>query len=105
MNMQFTYETMLTHQGTEYLAEVDINVTDVTVVPPDPMCKDSLDDFYGYKEMEFEVVCIKVFDEDGVCIKEILDKEDAKGWTIPDYDAMEAWLWEQLEYMGDDDGY
>lgn len=103
--MQFTYETELTHQGNEYYAEVDINISNVVVVSPDPMCKDSLDDFYGYKEMKFEVTLVHCEDyEDGSVSFDIDNKKQIAELDL-DYDKIEAWLWEQLEAMGDDNGY
>lgn len=47
----------------EYLLSVE--VTHCAVVKPDYRCRDSADDYYGYREMEFEVVSGSVFDEDG----------------------------------------
>ncbi|EWC39593.1 hypothetical protein [Stutzerimonas stutzeri] len=47
----------------EYLLSVE--VTHCAVVEPDYRCRDSADDYYGYREMEFEVISGSVFDEDG----------------------------------------
>ena len=47
----------------EYLLSVE--VTHCAVVEPDYRCRDSDWDYYGYREMEFEVISGSVFDEDG----------------------------------------
>ncbi|MDH0157322.1 hypothetical protein [Stutzerimonas stutzeri] len=42
-----------------------VEVTHCLDVKPDYRSWDSADDYYGYREMEFEVISGSVFDEDG----------------------------------------
>lgn len=104
MSMQFTYETELTYQGTEYYAEVFIDVTNVVVVKPDHTTWDSDYDYYGYKELDFEVIGVELYNDDGECLGYLDDKKQIEELGL-DYDKIEVWLWEQLEDMGDDGGY
>lgn len=45
--------------------ELQVEITHCKVVPPNPNTWDSDWDYYGYQEMEFEVVAGLVYDEDG----------------------------------------
>ncbi|AVX13832.1 hypothetical protein [Stutzerimonas stutzeri] len=47
----------------EYLLSVE--VTHCQVAEPDYRCRDSADDYYGYRELEFTITSGSVFDEDG----------------------------------------
>lgn len=44
---------------------LSVEVTNCLDVKPDYRCRDSDWDYYGYREMEFEVISGSVFDEDG----------------------------------------
>lgn len=96
--MNLTYETELTYQGNEYFAEVNIDITDVTVVPPDSTSWSSPEDYYGYKEMEFDVESVHLFDEDGIVVHVILNKDEIESMNL-DYEKIEAFAWEVLEEM------
>lgn len=100
MSMEFTYETSITYQGEEYYAEVFIDVTNVIVVPPDPMCRDSDVDFRGYEEMEFNVVGVELYNDDGECLG-FIDNQEQIEELLLDYDKIEAYLWNVLEEMRD----
>lgn len=102
--MQFTYETELPYQGTEYYTEVFIDVTHVVVVKPDLTTWDSDEDYFGTKELEFDVVGVELYNDDGECLTYLEDKKQLEEVVI-DYAKIEAWLWEQLEDMGDDNEY
>lgn len=45
--------------------ELQVEITRCLVVPPNPHTWDSDYDYYGYQEMEFEVVSGLVYDENG----------------------------------------
>lgn len=47
----------------EYTLQVEI--TDLTDIKPDPTSWASPDDYYGCRELEFSVISGEVFDEDG----------------------------------------
>lgn len=96
--MNLTYETEVIYQGQEYFAEVNIDITNVVVVPPDHSTWDSDYDYYGTKELSFDVEAVHLYDEDGVVVQVILDKAEIEGFNL-DYDKIEAWCWEVLEEM------
>lgn len=47
----------------EYVLQVEI--TDLTDIPPNPSSWDSQEDYYGCRELEFSVISGEVYDEDG----------------------------------------
>lgn len=47
----------------EYVLQVEI--TDLTDIPPNPSSWDSPEDYYGCRELEFSVISGEVYDEDG----------------------------------------
>lgn len=103
--MNLTYSTTTIISGEERDIDVFIDITDVTVVLPDPTSWASPDDYYGYKEMEFTVESVHLYDEDGVVVQVILDKAEIEGFNL-DYDKIESWAWEVLEEMkGNRDDY
>lgn len=100
--MNLTYETELVYQGQEYFAEVNIDITNIVVVPPDHTSWASPEDYYGYRELSFDVESVHLYDEDGVVVHVIIDKAEIEGFNL-DYDKIESWAWEVLEEMKGDD--
>lgn len=100
--MNLTYSTTTTINGEDRDIDVFIDITSVVVVPPDHSTWDSDADYYGYREMEFDVESVTVFDEDGNVVQVIVDKAEIDNLSL-DYDKIEAFAWAVLEDMKGDD--
>lgn len=79
--------------------ELQVEVTRCLVVPPNSNTWDSDWDFYGYQELEFEVVSGIAYDEDGENPKEI-DGFMCDMLTEQYGDLIADKLWAQLETEG-----
>ena len=76
--------------------ELQVEVTRCLVVPPNPATWDSDLDYYGYSEMEFDVVSGISYDEFGDNPKDI-SLDECK--TISDQyaETIEEKLWDQID--------
>lgn len=100
--MNLTYSTTITINGEERDIDVLVDITNVVVVPPDSTSRASPDDYYGYKEMEFDIESVTLYDEDGKVVQVIVDKTEIDNLGL-DYDKIEAFAWEELEKMRDNE--
>lgn len=82
----------------QYTLEVEI--TSLTVVKGNSSTWDSDWDYYGYREMEFEVLGAVEYDEDGDSVE--LSKERCAELAERFADTIEEKLWDQLADEADD---
>ena len=72
-----------------------VEVTHCADVKPDPNCWDSDHDFYGYRELEFEVVSGVVTDEDGT--ETDLGRNGCAALAEQYAELIERLLWQQID--------
>ena len=80
--------------------EFEIEISSVTNVAPNSSSWDSDWDYYGYREMEFEVLGAVEYDEDGDSVE--LSKERCAELAERFADTIEEKLWDQLADEADD---
>ena len=64
----YEYTIELYDDATGFGYEVDVDITHFLLVEPDDRA-DNPDDYYGYNEIEFDIVDIYRYDDSGDCIK------------------------------------
>lgn len=72
-----------------------VEVTHCADVKPDPNCRDSDYDFYGYRELEFEVVSGVVTDEDGT--ETDLGRNGCAALAEQYAELIERLLWQEID--------
>lgn len=80
--------------------ELEVEITSCVSVAPNHSTWDSDWDYYGYREMEFEVVSGLVEDEDGN--QTDLDRNGCAAVAEKYAEEIEQKLWDQLEDERDD---
>lgn len=75
--------------------ELQVEITRCLVVPPNPGTWDSDLDYYGYQELEFEVVSGLAYDEDGEN-PENLGRNGCAAVAEQYAEEIEQKLWDQL---------
>ena len=82
--------------------ELQVEIIHCKVVPPNPNTWDSDWDYYGYQEMEFEVVSGLVYDEDGENPQD-LGRNGCAAVAEQYAEEIEQKLWDQLEDEREDE--
>ncbi|WP_313489140.1 hypothetical protein [Stutzerimonas nitrititolerans] len=72
-----------------------VEVTHCVDVKPDPNCRDSDHDYYGYREMEFTVVSGVVIDEGGA--ESNLGRNGCAALAEKHAELIEELIWKQIE--------
>jgi len=80
--------------------ELEIEITSCVSVAPNHNCRDSDWDYYGYREMEFEVVSGVEYDEDGNETE--LGRNGCAAVAERYAEEIEQKLWDQLADEADD---
>lgn len=84
--------------------ELEVEITSCTSVAPNHSTWDSDWDYYGYQEMEFEVLSGLVYDEDGDNPQE-LGRNGCAAVAEQYSEEIEQKLWDQLAEEADDCDY
>lgn len=76
---------------------LDIEITHLINLPPDPTCRDSADDFAGIREMEWRITYAIEYGEDGRVIECGELESNLKRITRTYSSEIEAKLWKLLD--------
>ena len=86
--MPFTIENIELDQYT-----VEVEVTSLVNEPAYPTCRDSADDFYGYREVEFSVIHAVEYDEDGNMTARAFSESELVGICQQHQQTIEEHIW------------
>lgn len=90
----FTFETEITINGVDCEANVFIEVTKYVNQPGNFLCRDSEEDFFGYKEVEYNIKCVDTYIE-GDLIGEFYTEAEIDSLGL-DSEEIEDFLFKKL---------